>query len=167
MRQIKIEKITLNFGAGTDQSRLDKGMKLIKKITGRDPVKTFAKDRVPSWNLRKGLPIGCKLTLRGEEAEMLLVRLLKAKDNKLRPKVFDNQGNLSFGISEYIDLLDIKYDSDIGMLGFEVSVTLERPGFRVKRRKGSKKKVPLKQRIQKQEAMEFMNKKFNITIGED
>ena len=75
MREIRIEKLTLNFGAGKDQSRLDKGMKLIKTLAGRQPVKTLSKERIAAWGLRKNLPIGCKLTLRGEEAGVLLKRL--------------------------------------------------------------------------------------------
>ena len=63
-RQISIEKVTLNIGAGKDQAKLEKGMKLINSIAGRPPVKTFTRKRIQEWGLRPGLPIGCKLTLR-------------------------------------------------------------------------------------------------------
>ena len=104
MKNIRIEKITLNVGAGNDQAVLEKGLKLIKHITGVNPVKTFTNKRIPTWGLRPGLPIGCKLTLRGAAAEELFGRMLKARNNKLNNNHFDHHGNVSFGIHEYIDI---------------------------------------------------------------
>ena len=66
---VRIEKITLNVGAGKEQSRLDKGFLLLKELTGVTPVKTVTQKRIPTWGLRPGLPIGAKVTLRGEEAK--------------------------------------------------------------------------------------------------
>ena len=100
MRQISIEKVTLNIGAGKDQAKLEKGIKLINNIAGTKPVKTFTKKRIQEWGLRPGLPIGCKLTLRKEKALELLKRLLEAKDNTLKASNLDNEGNISFGIGE-------------------------------------------------------------------
>jgi len=80
MRNIRIEKITLNVGAGKEQTRLEKGVLLLKGLTGINPVKTFTNKRIPSWGLRPGLPIGCKLTLRKKKAEEILKRLLEAKE---------------------------------------------------------------------------------------
>jgi len=167
MKEIKIEKITLNIGAGKDQTNLDKGIKLLKKITGIEPIKTVSNKRIPGWGLRPGLPIGCKITLRKEAAKKLLIKLLEAKENRLSPKQFDENGNLAFGIPEYIEIPDIKYDPEIGMMGLEVCLTLERPGFRIKKRKIKSKKIPMKHRITKEESIEFMTKKFNIKIGEE
>ncbi|MBW2996078.1 50S ribosomal protein L5 [Candidatus Woesearchaeota archaeon] len=167
MRNIRIEKITLNIGTGKEQPRLEKGMNLLKTITGIAPVKTTATKRIPGWGLRPGLPIGCKLTLRKKAAKQLLIRLLEAKDNILSPNQFDSNGNLAFGLAEYIDIPDVKYDPEIGMMGLEVCITLERPGFRVKRRKLKQKKIPVKHKITKQEAIDFMSKEFNIKVGEE
>lgn len=164
MRNIRIEKLTLNFGAGKEQTRLEKGVRLIKVIAGKEPVKTFAKVRSPTWGLRIGLPIGAKLTLRGSEATAMLKRLLKARENTLKSTVFDDQGNFSFGIKEYIDLTDVKYDPDIGILGFEAAVTLERPGFRVKKRKQNRCKLAKNHRISKNEAMAFCKDQLKIQI---
>ena len=75
MQEIRIEKITLNIGAGKDQLKLEKGIKLLKNITGIEPVKTTTSKRIPEWGIRPGLPIGCKITLRKKEAEKLLKRL--------------------------------------------------------------------------------------------
>lgn len=167
MKSIRIEKITLNVGAGKEQSKLEKGIVLLKSITGIEPIKTFTSKRIPSWGLRPGLPIGCKLTLRKKKAEEVLKRLFEAKENRLSPRQFDKEGNIAFGIHEYMDIPGAKYDPKIGMMGLEVCVTFERPGFRIKRRRMLRKKIPAKQKITKEEAIEFIAKKFNIKIGEE
>ncbi len=166
MRTIRIEKLTLNIGAGTNQDTLKKGISLIKQITGKTPVKTVATKRIPGWGLRPGLPIGCKLTLRKKEAEDLLNRLLEAKEHKLTDSSFDSSGNVSFGLSEYLDIPGMKYDPKIGAMGFEVSVTLERRGYRLKRRKVNPKKISRKHLITKEEAQEYFKNTFNTIIEE-
>ena len=166
-KSVRIEKITLNIGAGKDQSVLNKGVQLIKHITGISPVKTITNKRIPAWGLRKGLPIGCKLTLRRQKARDMLVQLLRAKDNVLLDKQFDENGNLAFGIHEYIDIPDVKYVPEIGVMGFEVCVTLERVGYRIKRRRIQKKKIPIRHKITKVDAINFMKKEFNVNIEEE
>jgi len=165
MKNIKIEKLTLNIGAGKDQTKLEKGMKLIKNITGINPVKTFTKKRIPEWGLRPGLPIGCKITLRNKKANELLAVLLKAKENKLRKGCFGN-GSVSFGIYEYIDVPSIKYDPEIGVMGFQVCITLERPGFRIKKRRIARKSISSKHQIKAKEAIDFMREKFDVEVEE-
>ncbi len=165
MKEIRIEKITLNIGAGKSTDRLDKGVKLIQNIAGKPPVKTFTNKRIPTWGLRPGLPIGCKLTLRKSVARELLTRLLQAKENKLSTGQFDNFGNLAFGIHEYIDIPGVKYDPQIGVMGLEVCVTLERPGFRIKRRRSRKGKISKSHLINKQDAVDFMKKQFNVVVS--
>jgi len=164
MSEIRIEKVTLNIGAGKDQKRLEKSMKLMKKITNIDPVRTFAKKRIPEWGLRHGLPIGCKLTLRNEDAVNILKRLLDAKEHVLHEKNFDMEGNVAFGLTEYIDIPEVKYDPDIGIMGLEVCVTLERPGFRVKRRR-KKTKVGKNHKINKKDAIDFMTNAFKVKVS--
>ena len=165
MQEIRIEKLTLNVGAGKDQGKLEKGLKLIKHLTGRDGIKTITQKRIPGWSLRPGLPIGCKLTLRDKELiKSLLTKIVASKNNSLKSKQFDSEGNLSIGIHEYIDIPDINYDPDIGILGFEVCITLQRPGFRIKKRKLQKKKIPKKHRITKEQAIVFMEKEFQVKI---
>ena len=77
MKNIRIEKVTLNIGAGKDQAKLEKGLLLLSSITGLKPVKTFAKKRIPEWGLRPGLPIGCKITLRKKKAEEIFCIILR------------------------------------------------------------------------------------------
>jgi large subunit ribosomal protein L5 len=166
MRNLRIEKLTLNIGAGKDTQKLDKGVTLLKAITGIEPVKTVTMKRIPNWGLRPGLPIGCKLTLRKQPAAELIKRLLRAKENKLNQTQFDKGGNISFGIQEYIDIPGVAYDPKIGILGLQVCITLQRPGYRIKHRRLRQKKVPQAHRVTREEAMDFMQKSFNISIGE-
>ncbi len=164
MKSIRIEKITLNIGAGKDQTKLERGIVLLSSITNATPVKTITNKRVQEWGLRPGLPIGCKVTLRKNKVIKILPRLLDSVDNRLNEKQFDNNGNIAFGIHEYIEIPGVKYDPKIGIMGLEVCITLERPGYRVKRRRLLAKKVPTSHRISKQEAIEFMTKNFATKI---
>ena len=168
MREIRIEKVTLNIGAGKEQSRLDKGIILLKSITGIEPIKTYTNKRIPEWGLRPGLPIGCKLTLRKNKAIELLKRFFEAKDNSLKISQLDNNGNISFGIHEYIDIPGIKYDPKIGIMGLEVCITLGRQGYRIKRRRIARRKISNKHIIKKEEAIEYIKKNFNVNVvGEE
>lgn len=167
MRQPRIEKVTLNIGAGKDVQKLEKGVALLKAITGIEPVKTVTQKRIPNWGLRPGLPIGCKLTLRKKPAEELLKRLLHAKEFRLKPRQFDDCGNISFGIPEYIDIPGVNYDPAIGIMGLEVCVTLERPGYRIRRRRLRQRKIPRRHLVTREEAMEYMKQRFNVTVGEE
>ncbi len=167
MRKIRIEKITLNVGAGKDQTKLEKGMILLKNITNINPVQTKTSKRIPNWGLRPGLPIGCKITLRGESAIALLKRLLAAKNNALKNTQFDNNGNIAFGIHEYIDIPGVEYDPNIKIMGLEICITLQRPGFRVKKRRIAPAKISHHHRISKEEAMEFMRNNFGIQVVEE
>ncbi len=162
MKQIRIDKVTLNFGAGKDQKRLEKGIQLIEMITGEEPVKTYSDKRIPTWGLRPGLPIGAKLTLRGDQAEDVLKRFLTAKEKVIKDSCVDDHGNVSFGVSEYIDIPGVKYDPQIGVLGMQISVTLIRPGARVARRSLKKQKIGEKHKIRKEEAQEFLKENYGV-----
>ena len=165
MKEIKVAKITLNIGAGKDQNLLKKGVKLLGVISNAKPIETKTSKRIPGWGIRPGLPIGCKVTLRKEKASELLGNLLKAKESRLKERQFDENGNIAFGISEYIDIPGVKYDPDIGILGLEICVTLERAGYRIKRRRICKKKIHKNHKIKKEEAIDFMKNKFGVIIG--
>jgi large subunit ribosomal protein L5 len=168
MRKISIAKLTLNVGAGKDQNLLNKGIKLIKHITGAEPVKTLTNKRLQAWGLRPGLPIGCKLTIRDQERiKTLIKRCLESKEFLLSKKQFDNNGNIAFGIPEYIDVGDTEYNPEIGIMGFEVCITLNRPGFRIRDRRIMKRKIPHKHRISQDEAIQFMKDNFKIKIVEE
>lgn len=167
MRQIRIEKITLNIGVGQPGEKLDKAVKLLNLITGLKAVQTKTMKRIPDWGVRPNLVIACKVTVRGKKTYSLLDNLLKAVNNTLDASKFDKYGNFSFGVDEYINIPSVEYDVDIGILGLDVAVTLERPGFRIKRRRLKARKIPSKNRISKQEAIEFIKKEFDTKVGEE
>ena len=121
------------------------------------PMSSSIADRL----LRPGLPIGAKVTLRKSEAQRILKNLLIAVDNKIKKRSF-NPGNFSFGVEEYIDIPEVKYDPKIGIIGLEVSVTLERPGFRIKRRRLLSKKINAKHVITKEDTITFAKEKFGV-----
>lgn len=155
MKKISISKITLNVGAGKNEDLLKKGLKLLTKLSPITPVKTITHKRIPGWGLRPGLAIGCMVTIR-QDTDILLQRLVAAKDNTLNEKNFDKQGNFSFGVPEYIDIEGLEYDPDLKIIGLEVAVTLQRPGFRVKNRKLGKSKIGKDHQITKEQAMDFV-----------
>lgn len=164
MRGIVLDKITLNCGCGTDNALLEKSFKLLASMTGKKPVRTRAKTRIANWHLRKGLPIGAKVTLRGKDAQNMLVRLLDAKEKTLKISQIDSNGNVAFGIKECIDIPGVEYTPDIGIIGLECAVTLQRPGFRIKRRMRFTKHIPKRHTISKDDAISFMKEKYGITI---
>ena len=164
MKEIKIEKITLNMGVGKNEDMLKKGIVLLKKLSGDvNPVPTVTNKRIPGWALRPGLKIGCKVTVRKNTME-LLKRLLVAKGNALAQKSFDTQGNFSFGIPEYIDIEGLEYDPDLKIMGLEVAVTLQRPGFRIKSRKLKSKKIGSNHKISKDDAINFATQKLGVEV---
>lgn len=166
MREIKIEKVTVNMGVGTPGDKLENAKTLLENITDKTPVETLARDRNPVFKLRKGLPIGAKVTLRGEDAKTFLEKALTAKKKVLKSQNFDRNGNFAFGIAEYIDFPGAKYDPTIGMVGFDVCVTLKRPGKRIQVRRIRESRLGKKHRITKEEAIDFAKKVLGSRIEE-
>ncbi|MBD3254490.1 MAG: 50S ribosomal protein L5 [Candidatus Lokiarchaeota archaeon] len=167
MKRPFLEKVVLNIGVGTGGEELERAVSVLGEISGKEPVKTLAKVNVKEFNIRKGRPIGTKVTVRGEEAEKLLKRLLVVNDNKVLKKSFDNYGNFGFGIKEHISIPGVEYDTRIGILGLDVCARIIRPGMRVKIRKAPKKaKIPKEHYVSKEEAQQFLEEKFNTKIVE-
>lgn len=166
MREIRLEKLTLNIGVGEPGPGIDKAKSLLEKLSGSKVVVTRTHKRT-TFGGGKGRPIGVKVTLRGEKALELLGRLLSAADNRLKPGQFDQGGNFSFGIQEYIHIPGIKYDPDIGMLGMDVCVSLMRPGLRVSRRRIRPGRIGKSHRITPQEAQDWAIKQFQVRVTEE
>lgn len=164
MKKIHIDKVTVNMGVGETGEPLKKAGEILKKITGMPVVQTKSKVKIPTWGIREGLPIGVKTTLRKKKAFDFLKVALAAKENTLKKRNFDKSGNFGFGIKEYIDLPGIKYDPKMGIRGFDVLVTLERPGYRVKKRAIRPGKVGAKHQITREEAIAFMSETFGLKV---
>jgi len=161
---ISIEKVTINIGVGQAGEQMEKAKKLIEKLTGQKAIERTTQKRIPTWGVRKGLAIGTKTTLRGKKALEFLEKCLEAVDRKIKSKSFDEFGNFSFGIREYIDLPGVKYDPEIGMFGFDICVTMKKWGYRNAKRKIKKSKIPKKHRITKQEAIDYIKEKLKVEV---
>lgn len=156
MREIKIEKVVLNVGGVAEE--LEKGVKLLKILTNRNPAKMQSTKRIPSWNVRPKLDVGAVVTVR-KNCDALLKKMLAAVDNNLKKKQI-SENNFSFGIKEYIEIPGVEYQRDIGIRGFDVTVVFKRMGRRVLLRKSKKGKIPTRQKISREEIIKFMEEKF-------
>ena len=119
----KIEKVTINIGVGEAGERLKKAESVIQNITGCKPVETLSKTTNKDWAIRKRMPIGCKVTLRGGIADKFLKEALETRENKMADYSFDDEGNLSFGIPDHTLFKSQKYDPNVGIMGTLVSTT--------------------------------------------
>jgi len=164
MRDIRIDKVTLNIGVGEGGEKLQNSSALLDKISGKKAVRTMARVRNPVFKIKKGDPIGTKVTVRKKDAEELLKKALEAVDKKVGSGAFDREGNFSFGIKEYIDFPGAKYDPKLGIIGFDVCVTLKRRGERVARRRRARGIIGSKHRITREEGMEFAKAVLGVEI---
>ena len=89
------------------------------------------------------------------------------RENTLPGYNFDQSGNLSFGISDYTDFPEQKYDPDIGIFGMDINIVLERPGHRVSRRRRRASKVGTGHRVGKDECKMWFKENFELTIVEE
>ena len=165
MKKIFLNKVVLNMGVGKSGDPIETGKKTLVQITGKKPNARNAKKAQRDWGVRKDEPIGVAVTIRGDDAVALLKRLLEAKGNSINGKSFDNFGNYSFGINEHIDIPDVKYDPQIGILGLGISVTLSRPGYSIRKRSKHKASVGKNHIITNQEAKDYLVKEYGVTIA--
>lgn len=162
----EIEKITVNIGVGEAGERLKKAETVINSITKQKPIQTISKTTNKDLGIRKGMPLGCKVTLRGGKAEDFLKEAFSARENKIADYSFDDQGNLSFGIPDHTLFKSQKYDPNIGIFGMDVCITMQRPGYRIKKRRIARRHIPHKHRVTRDETIEFFKDKFNVEVIE-
>ncbi len=126
----KLEKIVINMGVGEATQNikiLDQAVEDLKMISGQMPVITRAKSSVSAFKLRGNMPIGCKVTLRGERMYEFLDRLIsialpRVRDfNGIPRNSFDGRGNYTLGIKEHIIFPEIKHDKIIQILGMDIT----------------------------------------------
>lgn len=128
----KIAKITVNMGVGDaiQNSRLlDSAVEELATITGQQPAITRAKKSISSYRLREGMPIGCKVTLRGEKMFHFLDRLVNIALPRVRDfrgvsaNAFDGRGGYSLGLREQLVFPEIEYDKIQKLRGMSISIT--------------------------------------------
>jgi len=165
MLKPRIEKVTVNMSVGKSGEPLEKAAKVLEQLTQQRPCKRKAKKTIRDFGIRKGEPMACLVTLRGEKARDFLKKAFQAVDNKLSKDNFDHYGNFSFGIKEHIEIPGTKYVPELGIYGMDVSVALGRPGYRVKRRHHAKSKIGLSHLLTRDEATLFIKDEFGVEIG--
>jgi len=165
MRQIRVEKVVLNIGVGEAGERLEKAKKVLETVSnGRKVIVTKAHNRT-TFGAAKGRPLGVAVTLRGKEALEFLKKAFEAIDKKLPARVFDRQGDFSFGVKEHIGLPGTKYDPEIGIWGMDVAVRLARRGYRVSKKRISHR-VGMSHRITPEEAREWTVRNLDVKVEE-
>ncbi len=164
MREIHVDKVVVNIGVGEAGERLVKAEKVLEMVTGQKSIETISKTVNRDLGIRQGMPLGCKVTLRGETAEEFVKKALVIREMRVPEYSFDKEGNMSFGISDYTDFEGMKYDPEIGIFGMDISVVLRRPGNRITQRALLKRKVPKKHRVDRDEAIQYMKDKFEVEV---
>ncbi|MBC2776895.1 50S ribosomal protein L5 [Parasphingopyxis marina] len=128
----RLEKVVINMGVGKavdDKKRVEKAAAEMEKIAGQKPVINLAKQSIAGFKLREGMPIGCKVTLRGDRMYEFIDRLVtialpRVRDFRgLNPKSFDGRGNFAMGLKEQMVFPEIKYDDVDEVRGMDVIVT--------------------------------------------
>ena len=160
----KVEKVTINIGVGEAGERLKKAETVIQNITNHKPVETLSKTTNKDWAIRKQMPIGCKVTLRGKDADEFLKEALSTRENKMADYSFDDEGNLSFGIPDHTLFKSQKYDPNIGIFGMDVCITMKKPGYRVKHRRVARRHIPHRHRVKKEETIKFFSETYNVEV---
>ncbi len=166
MRRIRIEKLVTNIGVGEAGERLIKAAQVLEMLTKRKPIQTISRTHNKDLGLRKGMPIGVKVTLRGKEAEEFFKQAMWVRQNQLAGYSFDHEGNCSFGITDYTDFPDMKYDPGIGIFGLSVSVVFSRPGKRVQLRRRGRHSIPRRHRTNTPDIKRFLRKEYEIEVIE-
>ena len=132
MQVPRITKITVNMGVGeavAEKKVMDAAVADLTKITGQKPLITKSRKAIAAFKIRAGLPIGCKVTLRGARMYEFLDRLISIAMPRIRDfrgvsaRSFDGQGNYSLGVKEQIIFPEIQYDQVDQVRGMDITIT--------------------------------------------
>jgi large subunit ribosomal protein L5 len=131
METPKISKVVINIGAGDavqNPKVLDNAVSELTQITGQKPVITRAKKSIATYKLREGMPIGCKVTLRGQRMydfldKLISIALPRVRDFRgVNPKGFDGRGNYTLGVKEQLIFPEINYDKVSKIRGMDIVI---------------------------------------------
>lgn len=164
MRTLKIGKVVVNMAVGTSGEKLAKAATVLEYLTSQKPSFRKAKKTIKEFGIKKGENIACVVTLTKDKALSFLKRVLAALDFKIKRSSFDEHGNFSFGIKEHIALPGVKYDPSLGVFGFDVCVTIERPGYRIARRRRKRSKIGKNHRVTREESIKFVQEVLGVKV---
>ena len=125
----KLDKIVINIGVGDashNSKMLEVAMKELEIISGQKPVATKAKKAIAGFKIREGQPIGCKVTLRGENMynfldKLISITLPRVRDFRgLSNKAYDGRGNYTLGLTEQLIFSEINYDDVVKVRGMDI-----------------------------------------------
>ncbi|WP_410766897.1 50S ribosomal protein L5 [Haloferax sp. DFSO60] len=164
MRQARIEKVVVHMGVGEGGRTLAKAEDILEEVTGQQSVRTVSGRASQDFGVRRGEPVGAKVTLRGENAVSFLETALPIAD--LSTSSFDDTGNFGFGVDEHTAFPSQEYDPQIGIFGMDVTVNLVRPGYRVKKRDKRARQIPAAHRMTVDDAVAFLESTFDVEVTE-
>jgi len=165
MRKISIGKVVINIGVGKSGEAVERARKVLEQITAQKPATRKAKKSIRDFGTHQGEPIGLIVTTRGQQrCKELITRLLIAREKKLNGSSFDERGSISFGLKEHIEIPGVRYDPEIGIWGMNVSILLNRPGFRVSRRRRKSAKIGKSHVVTRDEAIEYFKREFEVIV---
>ncbi|AFZ71089.1 ribosomal protein L5 [Caldisphaera lagunensis DSM 15908] len=164
MTKPRITKVTVNIALGQGGEKLVKVQELLTQLTGQKASLRAAKKTVRAFGVRKGENIATMVTLRREKAYAFLKKALEAVGYRIKKSSIDKFGNVGFGITEYILLPGARYDPEIGIVGMDVIITVEKPGYRIEKRKIKTSDLPLRHRVKPEETMVLLSKEFGVTF---
>ncbi|HEV8359776.1 MAG TPA: 50S ribosomal protein L5, partial [Candidatus Thermoplasmatota archaeon] len=166
MRHPRLEKVVVNIGVGEGGEKLIKAEKVLGMVTGKKPVRTLSKVNNREWGLKPGMPIGAKVTLRGDDARAFLKKAFDVRNGIVPWYNFDDGGNLNFGVPDYTDFPGMKYDPDIGIYGMNITAVISRAGARIRGRRLLRSRIPGRQRVDREEATAWVAKEFGVQVVE-
>jgi large subunit ribosomal protein L5 len=164
MNRPRIEKVVVNCSVGEGGARLEKAQKILESLVGQRPEIRRAKKTVKGFGIHKGEPIALRVTLRKGRAMDFLLKALKAVNNTLKYSSFDEEGNVSFGIREHLDIPGTRYNPELGMIGMDVSIHITKPGYRVKLRRRRASTIGGRQRVTRDEAIRFLKDLASVNV---
>jgi len=164
MKRPRVAKVVINISVGKSGEPLQRAMRVLEDLTEHKSCQRKAKRSIRDFGISRKEPISCIVTLRGLDAISFLKRALVAVNNQISYSSFDRQGNFAFGIREHIDIPGTSYVPELGIVGMDICVSLEKPGYSVKRRRIKQSNIGDEQIVTPEEGRYFVKDFFGVEL---